>query len=173
MCIIIIVIVALFYHDTKIYISWHHYNTTVGSNGHTTDVKWICCVLVALTELASHPAFRNYNKGDPTSRLYIKNLAKNVTEQVTNTFVCACVWQCVTEPVIVNNWGHLHNPKVPKYFLSIGRSLNPEVSLLSCFILQDLTYIYGRYIDYTLEAHSAMYVMINQPCVTCYSFRQV
>ncbi|XP_065883401.1 RNA-binding region-containing protein 3-like [Dysidea avara] len=53
-------------------------------------------------ELSSHPAFRNYNKGDPTSRLYIKNLAKNVTEQ-------------------------------------------------------DLTYIYGRYIDYTSEEHTAMF----------------
>ena len=33
-------------------------------------------------ELSSHPAFRNHNRGDPTTRLYIKNLAKNVTEQV-------------------------------------------------------------------------------------------
>lgn len=40
-------------------------------------------VYLSFAELSSHPAFRNYSQGDPTSRLYIKNLAKNVTEEVT------------------------------------------------------------------------------------------
>lgn len=53
-------------------------------------------------DLTSHPAFRNYSRGDPTTRLYIKNLAKNVTEQ-------------------------------------------------------DLTSIYGRYIDYNSEMHTSVF----------------
>lgn len=74
------------------------------------------------TDLSSHPVFRNYSRGDPTTRLYIKNLAKSVTEQVST---------------IVALWF----------------SLNSVAT-------QDLTFIYGRYIDYSSEVHTTMYATL-------------
>ena len=43
-----------------------------------------------LTEMADISAFKNYKPGDPTCRLYIKNLAKHVEEKV-NVFYISVV----------------------------------------------------------------------------------
>lgn len=39
-----------------------------------------------LIEMAEISAFKNYKPGDPTCRLYIKNLAKHVEEKVNDGF---------------------------------------------------------------------------------------
>ena len=35
-----------------------------------------------ITEMKHFSVFKNYKPGEPTSRLYLKNLAKHATEQV-------------------------------------------------------------------------------------------
>ena len=41
---------------------------------------------VFLSEMSEMSAFKNYTPGDPTCRLYIKNLAKHVEEKVDLCF---------------------------------------------------------------------------------------
>ena len=74
------------------------------------------CILP--TELQEHSIFKNYSPGQPSMRLYIKNLAKQVTEKV-----------CLT-----------HLSRVPSV-------------ACNCIHIQDLKYVFGRYVDWTQEAH--------------------
>ena len=44
---------------------------------------------VLLSEMSEISAFKNYIEGEPTCRLYIKNLAKHVDEKVVEGLVCS------------------------------------------------------------------------------------
>ena len=68
--------------------------------------------------------------GEPTTRLYLKNLAKSVEEKVSQQelTVKLSTWYCCfskTEIVLILK------------------------CILICFSLQDLKYIYGRYVEWS------------------------
>ena len=84
--------------------------------------------LSSKTEIKRMTVFRNYKAGEPTCRLYVKNIAKQVEEKVGAE-------------------GALLDPLVHYRFL---------FSVTSIFVSQDLKYIYGRYIDPSSDAERNM-----------------
>lgn len=82
--------------------------------------------------------FRNYEAGEPTCRLYVKNIAKQVEEKVGGCY-----------PPL----RHPGADPLPGTDCSTSSVLNG-----SLFLPKDLKYIYGRYIDASSQPERNMYV---------------
>ena len=50
---------------------------------HTLSPGWFSFLSFLFLEIKRHPVFKRYERGEPTTRLYLKNLAKTVEEKVS------------------------------------------------------------------------------------------
>lgn len=94
------------------------------------------------SEMKRISVFKNYEAGEPTCRLYVKNIAKQVEEKV-GAFVA---W----------NAPLFHDMNLSSVIIRIPHSYFPFLCL------KDLKYIYGRYINPSSEEERNMYV--NPSC---------
>lgn len=85
--------------------------------------------------------FKNYEAGEPTCRLYVKNIAKQVEETVGSFLTLPCALP------FFGFDAHLRNQFHHQKFISN--------------VFQDLKYIYGRYIDPSSEEERNMYVKFS------------
>lgn len=103
--------------------------------------------------------YKNYEPGEPTSRLYVKNIAKSVEEKV-GTFlyyrvdklsICMFSLHTFASCLLLLPSNCISHLNTTLYMIYVDGSC-----LFS--VLQDLKYIYGRYIDVSSEAERNMYV---------------
>ena len=62
-----------------------------------------CFLTLEMIEMDELPAFRKYSPGDATCRLYVKNLTRQVTEDVSSCLVLgerSCLKSCLLYGVI-------------------------------------------------------------------------